>query len=54
MSWLKRDLRLIGATAEEEFYEALSSTPCGLGGLRKLLGGLILNTVGSSALQAQG
>ncbi|KAL4444592.1 hypothetical protein ABPG77_002409 [Micractinium sp. CCAP 211/92] len=32
MSWLKRDLRLIGATAEEEFYEALSSTPCGLAG----------------------
>ncbi|KAL4448118.1 hypothetical protein ABPG75_005337 [Micractinium tetrahymenae] len=28
MSWLKKDLRLIGATAEEEFYEALSSTPC--------------------------
>lgn len=28
MSWLKKDLRLIGATAEEEFYDALRATPC--------------------------
>lgn len=40
MSWLKKDLRLIGATAEEEFYDALRATPCDPGGPRWLPGGV--------------
>lgn len=27
MSWLKKDLALLGRTAEEEFYEALARSP---------------------------